>query len=158
MASKPEQSVSRSLRMVVADLPNGAGISASEQVQDFFDGLRYFLPEVLVSIYPEWIHEELDGFLPVVVRKSGEGEIEFVGFCILIADQAVTPIHLHIQASNCGDEVSWLECRIGEKGEHGMVRTPWPSTDAVGKLLHALEGRASTIEWVYKVTFGQRQP
>jgi hypothetical protein len=158
VASKAEQSVSRSLRTILADLPNGASIPESEQLYDLFAGLEYFLPQVLRRIYPEWEHESLDGFCPLVARKTADAAAEIFGLCILITDQTLTPIHLHIQAAQNTDEVSWLECNLGEAGEDGMVRIPWPRGNATDPLVQALEGRADTIAWVYKVTSGTRRP
>ena len=158
MASRAEQSVSRSLRAILADLPSGGSFADSEQLQGVLGGLEFFLPEVLREIYPEWDRESLDGFFLQLARKTGEGEAEIFGLCILISDQTLTPIHLNLQVSASGEEISWLECRLGEKGEHGMVRTPWSSSSAASRRLHALEGRAEAIEWVYKATFGDRRP
>src|SRR5262249_979312 len=152
-----EECVSRSLRTILADLPMGASIRGCDSLQDLFAGLEYYLPQVLRRTHPEWEHESLDGFCPSVARKTGDAEAEIFGLCILITDQTLTPIHLYIQASSTGDEVSWLECRLGEACEDGMVRTPWPSGNATGKLVHALEGRADTIAWVYSVEFGKRR-
>ena len=101
-------------------------------------GLEFFIPQVLAEIHPEWKHESLDGFYPVVARKTGEGEAEIFGLCILISDQTTTPFHLRLQSSPSSDEVSWLECRLGEAGEHGMVRTPLATHL---KQLIALEGK-----------------
>jgi len=157
MASKAEQCVSRSLRTIFSDLPNGASISGFEQLQDLFGGLEFFLPQVLRTTYPEWEHESLDGFFPLIARKTGDAEAEIFGLCILISDQTLTPIHLQVQASNTTEEVSWLECKLGEQGEHGIVRTPWPSGNATERLVHALEGRADTIAWVYRVRSGRRR-
>ncbi|WP_425615196.1 hypothetical protein NA78x_005096 [Anatilimnocola sp. NA78] len=158
MASKAEEWVCRWLRTILADLPNGASIAHSDQIQKLFSGLEYFLPQVLSASYPEWEHESLDGFLPLVARKTGDGEAEIFGLCIIISDQTLTPIHLHIQASKTKDEVSWVDCKLGEAGEHGMVRIPWPPRNATGRFVHALEGRAGTIAWVYKVVVGERRP
>jgi len=157
MASRAEQRVSRSLQAVLADLPPGASIADFEQFLEVLDGLEFFVPAILREIYPEWIRESLDGFFPFLARKTGEGEAEIFGLCIIISDQTLTPIHLRLQTSLSGDEVSWLECRLGEKGEHGMVRTPWPAGNATSLIVQALEGRAEAIEWAYKATFGQRR-
>jgi hypothetical protein len=99
----------------------------------------------------------LDGIYPVLARKTGEGEMELFGQCILISDQTLTPLHLRLQVGPTEDEVSWLECRLGERGERGMVRTPYESQDRAFKRLYALEGKADAIDWVYKVTFGRRE-
>jgi hypothetical protein len=72
--------------------------------------------------------------------------------CILLSDQTVTPLHLFLQVST-GDHISWIQCRLGEFGEDGMIRTPYRSATSVTKRLFALEGRADLIDWAYKVTF-----
>lgn len=157
MPSRAEQSVSRSFRTILAALPNGASFANAEQLQDALDGLDFFVPQVLRKKHPEWDRESLDGFFPLMARKCGEREAEIFGLCILITDQTLTPIHLYLQLSPSTDEVSWLECKLGEKGEHGMTRTPWPSSSAIDQLLHALAGRSDRIDWVYKVMFGHRR-
>ena len=159
MASSIEQRVSRSLRAILADLPDGASIGDSEQFRQVLSGLEFFLPhQVLSEIYPEWNHESLDGILPLVARKTGDGEAEIFGLCIIISDQTLTPLHIRLRVAASTDEVSWLECRLGERGKHGMVRTPYESASAVSKRLYALDGKAELIDWVYKVTFGHRRP
>ena len=158
MASRAEESISRSLRAILADLPNGACIGDSEQFEEVLSGLEFFLPhQVLSEVYPEWGGESLDGILPLVARKTGDGEAEILGLCILISDQTLTPLHVRLQVAVYTDEVSWLECKLGERGKHGMVRTPYESSSAVAKRLYALDGKADQIDWVYKVTFGKRR-
>jgi hypothetical protein len=163
MASNAEQCVSRSLRTIVADLPNESSIVSytpegmfSKRLLDFFNSLEFYLPEFLRRTFPEWEHESLDGFCPLVARKIGDAGVEMIGLCILITDQSLTPIHLHIQASSTIDEVSWLRCKLGEACEHGMRRTPW-SRDSKHELVRALERRADTIAWVYDVGFGTKR-
>jgi hypothetical protein len=157
MASTLEQRLSRSLRSILADLPNGESLPDSEQFREVLTGLEWFIPVVLAEIYREWNFQGLDGVVPVQARKTGEGEVEIFGLCILICDQTLAPLHLRLQVAASGAEVSWLECRLGERGEHGMVRTPYDALGAAAKRLHALQGRAEQIAWVYKVTFGDRR-
>jgi hypothetical protein len=157
MASRAEEIISRSLREILADLPNGVSIGDSEQFREVLSGLEFFLPhQVLSEIYPEWNHESLDGILPLMARKTGDREAEIFGVCIIISDQTLTPLHVRLQVAASTDELSWLECRLGERGKHGMVRTPY-SSSAVAKRLHALDCKAHEIDWVYKATFGKRR-
>jgi hypothetical protein len=159
MTSTAEQRVSRLLRTILANLPNNADIADAEHFRDVLNALDWFIPEVLQELHPEWKYESLDGILPVVARKIAEGEAEIFGQCILISDQTLTPIHLLLQTSACGDEISWLELKLGESGEHGMVRTPYSSPSASIKRVYSLsEERLELIEWAYKVTFGNRRP
>jgi hypothetical protein len=157
MVSKAEQCVSRSLLPIREDVPVGSSIDAGI-LQDVLGGLEYFIPEVLQELNAEWQHESLDGIIPVMATKSGDREAEIFGLCIIISDQTVTPVLLRLQVAAAEDEVSWLECWLGEQGEHGMIRTPYESLDRARKLLYALVGSEDTIDWVYKVTFGQKTP
>jgi hypothetical protein len=156
MASRAELSVSRSLRAALVDLPDGASIADSEQFREVLCGLEYFLPEVLGEIHPEWRHESLDGIIPLLAQKTGQGEAEIFGLCIIISDQTLAPLHVHLQVAASADEISWLECRLGERGEQGMVRTTYKYRNAITKRFFLMEGKAEQIEWVYKVTFGHR--
>jgi hypothetical protein len=108
MASRVEQQVSHILSTILANVPNGATIPDSEQFRGALSGLEFFVPGVLGELHPEWTHESLDGILPLVARKTREDEAEIFGECILTADQARTPIHLRLQTSTSGDEISWL--------------------------------------------------
>jgi hypothetical protein len=158
MASGAEQCASRLLRAILADLPNGGDIPDSKRFREALSDLEWFLPEVLAEVYPKWNCESLDGIYPFLARKTGAEEAEIFGQCIFISDQTLTPLHLRLQISPDKDEVSWLECRLGEKGQHGIVRTPYHSLNANFKRLYLLEGRADEIDWVYKVTFGRKRP
>jgi hypothetical protein len=158
MASRAEESISRSLRAILADLPDGASIGHSEQFRAVLSGLEFFLPhQVLCEIYSEWNHESLDGILPLVAKKTRDGEAEIFGLCIIISDQTLTALHVRLQVDSSTDVVSWLECRLGERGKHGMVRTPYESSSAAAKRLYALDGKQDQMDWVYKVTFGDRR-
>ena len=157
MVSKAEEIASRRLRAILAEIPAGATIDDSPEFRDALTGFEWFLPTVLAEIHREWIGESLDGIYPHVAQKTGEGEVEILGLCCLISDQTLTPIHLCLQLSTTADEVSWLELRLGEKGQGGMVRIPYSSSPSIHKRLHALSRRASKIEWAYEVTFGERK-
>jgi hypothetical protein len=77
MASRAEQIVSRSLRAILSDLADGASIAEGEQFREFLTGLEYFVPEVLSEVYPEWRKESLDGFYPLVAKKTRERGRDF---------------------------------------------------------------------------------
>lgn len=156
--SSLEERISRSLRAVLAGLPNGAYIGDFDQFRDVLVGLEFFLADqVLSEIYPEWKHESLDGIMPMFARKTAEAAAEIFGLCILINDQTVTPLHVCLQVAASTDAISWLECRLGARGKHGMMRMPYDSSDKMAKCIHALDGKQDQIDWVYKVTFGHRR-
>lgn len=166
MPSRAEELLSRHLRSVLADLPIGALIDASPEFhQTVLAGLEYFLPGVLGELYPEWLGDSLDGFVPMIMKKTGDDEFELFGLAILIGDQTLVPIHVLLQLDTSGDEVSWMALKIGEKltgqpsetGKRGMRREPYSSLDLAFRRIYRLDRNADLIDWRYKVTFGERR-
>jgi hypothetical protein len=153
MASAIEEDIICLLRTALAPLPVGSVILESEYFRAALCCLESYLVALLRGINAEWKHESLDGILPLTSRKTGEQEVEIVGHCILITDQSLTPIHLRLQISSTDDEISYLECRLGERGEAGMKRTPYTSSFPASKRL--LAGDIDNVDWFYKVGFGQ---
>src|SRR5262245_32311154 len=156
--SPAELRLSRSLRAMLPMLPGGAAIPDSPHCRDALLSLQYFLPEVLAELYREWTFRGLDDVVPVLFRKTGEDEAELFGICCFVCDQTLTPLHVRLQVAATTDEISWLECRLGEHEGSGMVRQPYRFLGSMTKRLYRLDGRADEIDWVYKVTFGQRRP
>lgn len=152
-----EQMIARSLRPILKDLEIGAPIGYSASFREVLSGIEWFLPGVIGEVHPEWIGMTLDGIDPWSARKTGESEIEIFGYCIFIDDQTVTPVHLRLQLAARNDEVSWLECRVGEPGPRGMVRTPYSQSVNLLKRIYRKEGVPESLEWVYQVTFGTRR-
>jgi hypothetical protein len=166
MASKTVEIISRSLRTILANLPNGANIVASDELRDVQEGLVWWLPGIFEEIHPEFRYICLDGVWSAMARKTGPGEIEILGLCIFIEDQTLTPLYVRMQIAESTDEVSWLLCKLGERlkgergetGKHGMVRLPYSSFDrAIGRV-YRLDGNPDGIDWVYSVTYGKRRP
>jgi hypothetical protein len=147
--------LSSSLRTTLATLPIGGRIVDSEEFRVITSALEHFIHGVLREIHPRL--ESLDWLLPFVARKVGDAEAEIFGLAILISDQTLTPFHVRVQLAVADDEVSWIECRLGERGEDGMVRMPYGSPGKLTKHVYALEDGLDRIDWVYKVTFGQRR-
>ena len=119
MTSTAEAMLSSSLRTALATLPIGGRIVDSAQFQMTTGRIEHFIHGVLREIHPEWRSESLDGLLPFVARKVGDAEAEIFGLAILISDQTVTPFHVRLQLAVANDEVSWIECRLGERAEGG---------------------------------------
>lgn len=97
MASFAEQSVSRSLHAVLAELPVGADISESDDFKSLLSGLERFVPELLLELHAEWERESLDGIYSFSARKTGTREAAIFGVCILISDQTLTPLEIRLQ-------------------------------------------------------------
>ena len=153
MTSVTEQQLAQELRAVLSCVSVGGSIDESESLRDALTSLEVYIPAVLREIHDEWRYESLDGFYSTVARKTRDYELELVGLCILISDQTLTPLHIRLEISPDEDEIVWLECKLGEAGRDGMVRIPYGST-RVGKLANA--DRIKTIEWVYRVGFGEQ--
>jgi hypothetical protein len=151
LVSKTEQSLSRSLREILLDLAIADSIADSEQWKDVLIGLEHFVPGVLQEIHPEC--DSWDGILPQIARKTGDGELEILGYCILISDQTIAPVQICLQLAPAEDEITWLICRMGERGSHGLVRTPYDSV----KHWRLLKKPFETLDWAYQVTFGERR-
>lgn len=118
--------------------------------------LEWFIPGVLREIHPEWAHESLDGVFPLVAEKTGVRTMSIFGLCILMSDQTNVPIFVELQVSPTGNEVNWLECKLGAIDRSEMIRTPYRSPSATSKLLYSLDGQRDSIDWAYMVTFGKR--
>lgn len=157
MVSKAEETASCRLRVIPAETLTGETIQYSPEFREALSGLEWFLPTVLAEIHPEWTGESLDGIYPHVAHKAGEAEADILWLCCLMSDQTVTPIHVRLQFSSTADEVSWLELKLGEKGQVGVVLTPYSCSPSLDKRLHSLSRSASTMKWVYKVTLGERR-
>jgi hypothetical protein len=154
MVSKLEVSIAKSLRIVLRPLEIGDVIVDSDELTQILSGLEWYIPEIIREVHPEC--ETLDGVLRVVARKTGPGEFLLTGFCILIKDQTVTPVHARLQIAPATDEISWLEFRLGQRNTDGTIkRTPYNSYSS--KKLIAATDDTESIDWVYKVTYGQHR-
>jgi hypothetical protein len=154
--SKAEEIASRELRNVLSRAAIGGDIGQFAEFREILSALEWFLSEVLDEAHREWEHECLDGFRIASAGKTGDGEAELIGHGILLRDSSITPFHLRLQVALQTDEVSWLELKLGERDGDGVARRPWrrsTSPRRVGALIDSVD----TIDWVYKVTYGQRR-
>jgi hypothetical protein len=122
--------------------------------------LQFYLPTVLREVYDHWRWEAMDGFRPPVLRKTGPRQMELIGLVSLLPDCDETPIHFHVQVAADGQDIVWLECRVGERGygRGGMKLHRWgaASTTSLYRKFDRPEA-LDDIDWVYRVTFGERQ-
>ena len=153
--SKAEQLTSRALRTMLGRAAVGDSIQQFAEFLEFLSGLEWLLPKVLEEIHPEWKWESLDGFQVFAAHRTWNQEAELTGYCILITDQTLTPFHLRLQIAPAVDEISWLELKLGERSPSGMVRLPYSAPPL--RWTAALKDGIDTIDWVYKVTYGERR-
>src|SRR5207249_8821566 len=101
-------------------------------------------------------HESLDGFRFAVARKTGSLEAEFLGLCLVVSDQAWTPIHVGLRAAAESDAISWVNCKLGDGGVSGdqMTRLPYESAKA-GKLLFSVGEYPEKINWTFFAERGE---
>ena len=152
--SAAESMVCRGLRAVLERLPSEAAIEDSDDFRAALFALERFLPEVVGEVYPYC--PALDGVYSSRVLKHSESEIEIVGLCCLLETMGLTPLHVRLQLSPCGDRVSWLECWLGEKVDGEIRSVPYTSSIVRGNQLHVWK-RLDSIDWFYEVGYGERR-
>jgi hypothetical protein len=143
-----EESLAGALLKILEPLSHGELIPTSSEFKRFLSGLEYSIPELL-----KWKHESLDGILPYKARKTGPGEAEISAECILISDQTTSPLHLRMQADTAQKEFVCFECRLGQKINGEMKRFKYGMMPM--KILAAIAEKPDSIDWFYKITFGQ---
>jgi hypothetical protein len=153
-----EQYVSSYLRVVLEGTADGAIVDMDDDSwRELAGSLELFLPIVLSEIHSEWKYESLDGIYPAEVHKTGKRSLEFWGMCILISDQSLTLLHVELQIAPDRDQVIWCDLRLGERGRWGIERIAYSSSKwQKGGFL--LGERLGSVDWVYHICFGERQP
>jgi hypothetical protein len=63
-----------------------------------------------------------------------------------------------MQIAPSGDEIKWIECRLGKRGsgKGDMERIPWSRWRADSHSV--LQDSSKPIDWTYKVVFGEECP
>jgi hypothetical protein len=155
--TKAERRIARALRALLEGVEPGGALGETIQLLVVLGGLEYFLPQVLAEVYPHWKKGSLDGFFVSEAKKLADNQAELRGVCLLISDQSITPFHVQIQLSTSADEIEWMECRLGKRGEGagGMERVPWSRWK--GHTYSFLQDSLKPTGWAYAVTFGQKR-
>jgi hypothetical protein len=156
--ASPERRTARAIRALLEGVESGCSLAQTMQMLVVLGGLEHLLPSVLSEIHPYWKGESLDGFFLADTKKLDYDKAELRGVCILISDQSITPFHVQMQLSASADELDWLECRLGKRGDGagGMERIPWSKWS--GHSYAVLQDSLKPIEWAYAVTFGEKRP
>lgn len=154
MNSRAEQHSSRLLRLILEGVSIGGEIGLSDELIELRSSLSYFVPAILGEVYPDWNYLGLDDVRPFVLRRKEECEADLFGLCLFVADQRWTPIHLCLKVDEIHDEFSWLECKVGERGQGGMFGVSYDSLLELEKRFYSGSLRPDSIEWVYRVRYG----
>ncbi|MCP4480515.1 MAG: hypothetical protein GY818_20715 [Planctomycetaceae bacterium] len=155
IASSTEQLLVRGLRNVLQSVDVGDQIVDSKDPRRAMSFLEYFIPEILREVHSEWKHEGLDGVCPEIVTKTAKCEIEIIGSCIVLSDQAVLPSYILIRVSATDDVIESMECKLGELIGDTMKRVPYGSKSGVRK---PIASHVDLIKWAYHVGFGATKP
>lgn len=154
-----ERLMAATLRTILAPLGVHDLLMESREFSSVLGYLEWNMPCALGEVHAYWKRwESLDGFRVFRCSKTSELEIELLGAAILISDQALVPCHTQLQLAEQADEISWLACRIGEKGSDagGMHRMEC-SSNWHTKLYVRVIDQLPEIDWAYVVTYGWRR-
>lgn len=146
-----ESMIVEELRGLLKDIPVGAEIS-ERQASDLLGTLEYFLPLRLSLDYPEWKGESLDGFYLSKAEKTGIHSARFLGTCILMTDQTMTPFFLELSSTASGDGLASFKLFLGEKGAGKLgISGPGWGTKGAWKLIENISCRLDSIRWSYVI-------
>ena len=120
---------------------------------DLFTTLEYLLPALLRRDHPEWKHESLDGLSLARAVRSAQRSAEFLGTCILITDQTVTPFALEVTLGS-EPEIESLRLRLGEPGGGQLgISGPPCNSGAASTLRMLLPDRIDDVDWSFTATW-----
>jgi len=88
----------------------------------------------------------LDGIYVGNISKSNGNQLKIIGMCILISDQSLVPVYIQIKVSNSSDEIEWMDCKLAQLGENGVIKIPYASNQWKKELYTLDENR---IKWYY---------
>jgi hypothetical protein len=124
-----------------------------EPSSDLLYLLELYVPQMLSDSFPEWKQESLDGFFLASARKVSSNAAELVGLCILMSDQTVTPILMHLALAESHNSLASFQVFLGEPGGgHLRVSGPPCNSQRAHKLLDNLFARLDVICWSYTIT------
>jgi hypothetical protein len=150
---RAERKICYYLRDLLAPISIGSEIDESDKFRGFQTGLEYFIPSLLRQTYSFWDRESLDAFRFAVFHKVGELEAEFIGLCLLITDQVWIPFYLRLSIYDCKNSVKWLECKLGEVCDDGMLVVFYNSTNET-KFIYSVRNRIEKISWAFTTKYG----
>ena len=119
---------------------------------------RWAVSANLAEVYEFWKRETVDYIEYAIARRTSVATAEFVGTACWLPECWWTAVHVHLRISRQEQRVSWMECRVGEKGRDtgGMtlMRSEADARNWNRRFLKSLT--VDDVEWAYAVTFGKR--
>jgi hypothetical protein len=155
--ASPERRIARGLRALLEGIAPGDALPETVQLLMVLGGLEYFLPATLAELYPYWKGESLDGFFLSEAKKLEHEMAELRGVCILISDQSITPFHLQVQLSPLADEIGWMQCHLGKRGDGAGEMERIPYSRWAGHTQRFLQDSLHEVDWAYSITFGEKR-
>ncbi len=108
--------------------------------------LELYIPSLLSRYYPEWKNETLDGFFLETAQRIDSITAEFIGVCILMSDQTLTPIFISLTLSTLHNSIASYRVFLGELGS-GHLGISRPRE----KVLMTTVARLKNIKWSYRI-------
>lgn len=141
--------VARTARSILNATEMGHFCLSSPLLQSLLSSLEGFISQLFHEI-GVLVNDSVDGIYAEIAEKRGAHEIRILGNCILITDQCLTPIDVRFSVARDKDEVDWCDCKLGEMGPNGMVRTPY------GGNIRLIACRGTEIEWCHHFGYDHR--
>lgn len=148
MVSDVERSISVLMRSNLSKIECGSDIFDSELISKLLSLLETFITLEIRKRYQDWKYESLDGIFTEKISKTDKNQFCFVGMSILTIDQSLIPIFVHIKISDSQDRFDWVELKLAEHGENGIIKIPYNS-NRWRKKLYILDSKS--INWYYSV-------
>ena len=152
MTQKVEKSLSKLIGLIIKKLESGEDIYDSEELREVLGFLEYFISLELREKYDEWEYESLDGIYVGQITMTGKNQISIIGMCVLISDQSFIPIYINTKISDSSNEIEWMNCKLAEYGENGIIKIPYNS-NRWNKQMYALD--VNKINWHYSISYGK---
>ncbi|KNY25864.1 hypothetical protein [Pseudobacteroides cellulosolvens] len=152
MTQKIEKSLSKLIGIIINKFESGVDIYDSEELREALSLFETFISLELRKKYDDWEYESLDGIYEGQILMTGKNKISIIGMCVLVSDQSYIPIYINIEISDSTDEIVWMDCKLAELGQNGIIKIPYNS-NRWNKQMYALD--VNTIAWYYSISYGK---
>jgi hypothetical protein len=144
-----EIQIASELNALLAAVPVGTTFTVSPASM-LCSSMELLLPHLLSRQHPEWKKESLDGIFIANAIKTDTLAVQFVGTCILISDQTVTPLLVDLALTSSGESIASFRVCLGEPGG-GPLGISGPACNSRGakQLLAMISNRVKDIRWSY---------